>query len=212
MTTRTPDAIFAKIARRYDLLNRVLSFGREQAWRRTVVERLPEGRLLDLGSGTGAASPIFGERQVVALDPVSQMLALSPINRRVVALGETMPFESGTFDAVFSAYVFRNLDSVDVTLGEIARLLKPGGKAGVVDLGRPKNRFLAALHRAGSAVVLPVAGMAIGAREEYTYLHRSLDKLPPPEEMYADGPLRLDHLWRMGPFGFTYGVILSKPA
>ena len=173
---------------------------------------LPEGgRLLDLGSGTGAASPVFGDRQVVALDPVSQMLALSPIDHRVVALGETMPFDDGTFDAVFSAYVFRNLDSVDRTLREIARLLKPGGKAGVVDLGRPKNRLLAAVHRAGSAVVLPLAGMAIGARDEYTYLHRSLDKLPPPEEMYSDGPLRLDDLWRMGPFGFTYGVILSKP-
>jgi len=211
MNTRTPDSIFAKIARRYDLLNRVLSFGREQAWRRAVVDRLPDGRLLDLGSGTGAAAPVFGDRGVVALDPVPQMLALSPIDHRVVALGETMPFGGATFDSVFSAYVFRNLDSVEQTLMEIARLLKPGGLAGIVDLGRPRNRFLAALHRAGSAVVLPLAGLLIGARTEYTYLHRSLDKLPPPEVMYSSGPLQLVDVWRMGPFGFTYGAILSKP-
>jgi demethylmenaquinone methyltransferase/2-methoxy-6-polyprenyl-1,4-benzoquinol methylase len=212
MTTRTPDAIFAKIARRYDLLNKVLSFGREQAWRRTVMDRLPEGRLLDLGSGTGAANTVFGEREVIALDPVAEMLALSPISDRVAALGETLPFEEATFDAVFSAYVFRNLDSVEKTMSEITRVLRPGGMAGILDLGRPCNRILAALHRAGSAVVLPLAGLAVGAREEYSYLHRSLDTLPHPEQMYADTPMRLDDVLRMGPFGFAYGAILTKPS
>ena len=210
MTTRTPDVIFAKIARRYDLLNKVLSFGREQAWRRSVVEQLPEGRLLDLGSGTGAASEVFGTREVVALDPVSQMLSLSTIGQRVVALGESLPFSDGSFDSVFSAYVFRNLDSVDHTMGEIARVLRPGGLVGIVDLGRPRNGFLASLHRLGSGIVLPIAGMTVGARQEYTYLHRSLDKLAHPEVMYANGPMQLNKVWRMGPFGFAYGAVLSK--
>ena len=210
MTTRTPDAIFAKIARRYDLLNRVLSFGREQAWRKTVADRLPNGRLLDLGSGTGAAHDVFGDRDVVALDPVPQMLALSPIDERVVALGETLPFDDATFDSVFSAYVFRNLDSVEQTMGEIKRVLRPGGVAGIVDLGRPINGVLAAIHRTMSAVVLPLAGITVGAREEYTYLHRSLDKLPHPEAMYAGGEMRLDDVWRMGPLGFAYGALLTK--
>ena len=210
-TARAPDAIFAKIARRYDLLNRVLSLGREQAWRRSVVEHLSPGRLLDLGSGTGAANEIFGDREVIALDPVSQMLALSPIPARVVALGETLPFADESFDSVFSAYVFRNLDSVGHTLTEIVRVLRPGGIVGIVDLGRPHNAFLASLHRLGSAMVLPVAGLMVGARQEYTYLHRSLDKLPHPEEMFADGPLAADNVWRMGPFGFAYGAVLVKP-
>ena len=210
MTTRTPDAIFAKIARRYDVLNRVLSFGREQAWRRTVADRLPNGRLLDLGSGTGAAHDVFGDRDVVALDPVPQMLALSPIDERVVALGETLPFDDATFDSVFSAYVFRNLDSVEQTMGEIKRVLRPGGVAGIVDLGRPINSVLAAIHRTMSAVMLPLAGITVGAREEYTYLHRSLDKLPHPEVMYASGKMSLDDVWRMGPLGFVYGALLTK--
>ena len=81
MTDR-PREIFSRIAGRYDLLNKVLSFGKEQEWRRRGVVHLPEGRVLDLGSGTGAAAPVFGGRQVVAVDPVSQMLALSPISRR----------------------------------------------------------------------------------------------------------------------------------
>ena len=210
MTARQSDAIFAKIARRYDLLNAVLSLGQEQNWRRRAVDYLPHGQLLDLGSGTGAAAPVFGSRDVVALDPVPQMLMLSPIGARVVGCGEQLPFADESFDAVFSAYVFRNLDSVDQTLDEVARVLRPGGAAAIVDLTRPNRPASASIHRAGTAVVLPLAGRAVGAADEYRYLHESLDALPPPEEMYRNRRLRFERVWRMGPMGFVYGVILRK--
>jgi demethylmenaquinone methyltransferase/2-methoxy-6-polyprenyl-1,4-benzoquinol methylase len=210
MSVEDPDLIFAKIARRYDLLNAIISFGRAQAWRRAGVAELPEGRVLDLGSGTGAAAPVFGDREVVALDPVPEMLRLSPIPERVVGVGEHLPFDDGSFDGVFSAYVFRNLDSVDETLDEVARILRPGGRLVVVGLGRPRNSLLARLHRMGSAIVLPLVGALIGATEEYRYLHRSLDKLLPAEEMFAGRALRLDRVWRMGPLGFVYGAALTK--
>lgn len=205
------DEIFARIARRYDVLNRVLSFGREQAWRRSGVRYLPEGRVLDLGAGTGAAMSIFGERRVVAIDPVTEMLERNPANARAVAVGENLPFADGAFDGVFSAYVFRNLISIDETLMEVARVLRPGGAMVVVGLGRPRRSASAAVHRAGTSVVLPLVGALVGARDEYAYLHRSLDKLPPPEEMFAGGPLRLERVWRMGPLGFVYGAVLRKP-
>lgn len=205
------DRIFARIARRYDLLNTILSFGREQAWRRRGVSRLPEGTVLDLGSGTGAAAPVLVDRRVVALDPVRQMLALSPMRHRVVAVGEHLPFADGSFDGVFSAYVFRNVTSIPETLDEIARVLRPGGAAVIVDLGRPRSALAAALHRLGSAVFLPLAGLVAGAPRDYWYLHRSLDKLAPPEELYADGPLLLERVWRMGPLGFVYGAVLTRP-
>lgn len=206
-----PDQIFDKIARRYDLLNRVLSMGQEQAWRRRGAAYLPQGRVLDLGSGTGAAAPVLAGREVVALDPEPAMLELSPIPERVVGVGEDLPFEDESFDGVFSAYVFRNLTSVQKTLTEVHRVLRPGGVCVVIDMTRPINKNLAALHRLGTSVVLPVAGMSVKARDEYTYLHRSLDKLPAPEDMYADTPLQLDQVWRMGPLGFVYGAVLSKP-
>ncbi len=205
-----PDDIFAGIANRYDFLNRILALGRDQAWRRSVIRRLPPGRTLDLGAGTGAAEPLFGERRVVALDPVSRMLALNHSTARVAGVGESLPFADGAFDAVFSAFVFRNLDSVSETLAEIRRVLRPGGTFGVVDLGRPRRRLAAAVHRAGSAAVVPLAGHLVGAAAEYRYLHQSLDKLPPPEELYADAPLRLEELWRMGPLGFVYGAVFTK--
>ena len=174
-----------------------------------MVDKLPQGRILDLGAGTGAANDIFGDREVVALDPAPTMLGRNPTRNRVVGVGELLPFGDGTFDAVFSAYVVRNLDSIEATVAEIARVLKPGGKAGIVDLGRPEVGGQRALQRMGSAVVLPAVGAASGARAEYTYLHHSLDKLPQPRELYADRPLDLLDVWRMGPFGFVYGVILG---
>jgi len=202
--------VFSDIAGKYDRINRVLSLGQDQNWRKRVVADLPGGRLLDLGGGTGAANEAFGDRDVVALDPAPEMLTLNPTAHRVVAVGEALPFHDGAFDAVFSAYVFRNLDSVDTTLGEMARVLRSGGRAGIVGLGRPESNWQASLHRAGSAVTLRAVGLASGAYDEYTYLHHSLDKLPPPEELFADGPLNVVRVWRMGPLGFVYGAVLEK--
>lgn len=202
--------LFADIAAKYDRINRLLSLGQDQAWRQRVVQQLPSGRLLDLGAGTGAANPILDRFEVVALDPSPDMLARNHAVCRVVAAGEALPFAAGTFDAVFSAYVVRNLDSIDRTLGEVYRVLRPGGRLGIVDLGRPAQPFAARLHRAGSGVVLPLVGALAGARDEYLYLHRSLDKLPPPEELYAHTPLTIAELWRMGPLGFVHGLVLEK--
>lgn len=202
--------VFSDIAGRYDRLNAILSLGRDQAWRQSAVDRLPEGRLLDLGAGTGAANDIFGSRQVVALDPAPQMLALNDAAHRVVGVGEALPFSDQAFDAVFAAYVFRNLDSVATSLGEIHRVLRAGGRAGIVDLARPEGDVQRRLHRLGTSILLPLAGATIGARDEYTYLHRTLDKHPPPEKLFDSSPLRLVETWRMGPMGFAWGAILEK--
>ena len=202
--------VFKDIADRYDRLNSILSLGQDQKWRQTVVSRLPEGRLLDLGAGTGAANPIFAPRQIVALDPAVEMLEFNDAPARVVSVGESLPFLDETFDAVFSAYVFRNLDSVETTMEEIARVLKPGGMAGIVDLGRPAGKVASTIHRAGTSVVLPLAGMSIGAREEYVYLHHTLDKHAPPEELLADTPLTLVDTWRLGPMSFVWAAVLKK--
>ena len=202
--------VFSRIAHRYDRLNSVLSLGQDQKWRGRAAAHLPPGRVLDLGAGTGAAGPIFGDREVVALDPQAAMLVLNDERHRVVAAGERLPFGDGVFDGVFSAYVFRNLDSVPATLAEIGRVLRPGGVAAIVDLGRPPGAVRRRIHRAGTSVVLPLAGATIGARAEYTYLHRSLDKLPPPDVLFGDGPLDILSTWRMGPLGFVYGALLRK--
>ena len=205
------DPIFAKIARRYDRINRILSLGQERSWRATGVARLEPGVVLDLGCGTGDTD--FAGREVIGLDPVLEMIALSPVPSRVVAVGERIPLAEETVDGVFSAFVFRNLTSVDATLGEIERVLRPGAAAVVVDLSRPTSPILRWIHRLGTAVVLPLVGLLFaGAPGEYWYLHKTLDALPAPEILYTDRSLQLEDVWRSGMFGFVYGVVLRKPA
>jgi demethylmenaquinone methyltransferase/2-methoxy-6-polyprenyl-1,4-benzoquinol methylase len=203
--------VFGRIARRYDRVNRILSFGRDDDWRRRAIAYLPDGLVVDLGAGTGAANPDLGARSIVAVDPAPEMLRLNDAPSRIVAKGERLPFGDDSIDGVFSAYVFRNLDSIATTLDEIVRVLRPGGVAAIVDLGRPETRWKRALHRAGSAVVVPLVGVLVGGFSEYRYLHHSLDSLPQPQEIYATGPLEVERIWRMGPLGFVYGVVLRKP-
>lgn len=203
------DPIFARIAKRYDRINRILSFGQERRWRAVGLDTLAPGTVLDLGSGTGDTD--FGNRTVIGLDPVMEMLALSPVAARVVAVGEQLPLADESVDGVFSGFVFRNLTSVDETLAEIERVLRPGTAAVIVDLGRPTNPILRWLHRIGTAIVLPLVGLIFArAPGEYWYLHKSLDSLPQPEDLYADRALAVESVWRSGLFGFVYGVRLRK--
>jgi demethylmenaquinone methyltransferase / 2-methoxy-6-polyprenyl-1,4-benzoquinol methylase len=203
------DPIFARIAARYDRINRILSLGQERKWRARGMQMLSEGAVLDLGCGTGDTD--FGARRVVGLDPVVEMLALSDVEERVVGVGERLPFTAGAFDGVFSGFVFRNLTSIDDTLAEVDRVLRPGSAAVIVDLARPRNPVLRLMHRVGTAVLLPLVGLLFaGAPREYWYLHRSLDSLPAPEVLFAGRSLVVEEVWRMGIFGFVYGARLRK--
>lgn len=202
--------VFSDIADRYDRVNRILSLGRDRKWRRRAIEFLPHGRVLDLGAGTGAANADLGSRTVIAADPSLPMLMRNTSPARMGALGEQLPLADGVLDGVFSAFVFRNLTSVSDTLAEIHRVLRPGGRAVVVGLARPIGTVKRRLHRMGSAVFVPLVGRLAGASSEYRYLNASLDKLPPPEVLFSEGPLAVERTWRMGPLGFVYGVVLRR--
>lgn len=209
MTEPGPD-VFSDIAGRYDRVNRILSLGRDRSWRRRALEYLPQGRVLDLGAGTGAANVDMGTRTVIAADPSLPMLVLNGTPNRLAAYGEKLPLADQVLDGVFSAFVFRNLTSVGDTLAEIHRVLRPGGRAVIVGLTRPIGNAKRRLHQVGSAVFVPIVGRLAGASSEYRYLNASLDKLAPPELLFVDGPLEVERTWRMGPLGFVYGAVLKK--
>ena len=208
--TESGSDVFSDIADRYDRVNRILSLGRDRAWRRRALEFLPEGLVLDLGAGTGAANVDMGSRTVIAADPSLPMLVKNGSPARVAACGERLPLANEVLDGVFSAFVFRNLTSVSDTLAEIHRVLRPGGRAVIVGLTRPIGNVKRRLHQIGSAVFVPLVGRVAGAPSEYRYLNSSLDKLPPPEMLFVGGPLAVEKTWRMGPLGFVYGAVLNK--
>lgn len=196
--------MFTSIAPRYDLLNHVLSFNIDRLWWRRTARTFrhilshPEARVLDLCCGTGDMTFALRRQaaqsanRIVGADFSHAMLeravAKSPSgNRRapdwIEADALHLPFASGSFDLVTSAFGFRNLADYDAGLGEIFRVLRPDGECGILDFGEPRG-VLGSLYRIYFKQVLPRVGTLIsGVRGPYAYLPASVEKFPAPEEM-----------------------------
>jgi len=178
-------AMFDTIAPRYDLMNRLMTFGLDQAWRRGAVASLalPEDALvLDLACGTGDLSRLALRRgyRVVGADLSAGMLAANGASTPLVeADGSRLPFGDGAFDGLVCGYALRNFTDLAATLSECARVLRAGGRLAVLEVDAPTSR----LWRAGYDVwfnrAVPALGGAISDREAYHYLPRSVAYLPP---------------------------------
>jgi demethylmenaquinone methyltransferase/2-methoxy-6-polyprenyl-1,4-benzoquinol methylase len=178
-------AMFDTIAPRYDLMNRIMTFGLDQAWRRGAVASLalPEDALvLDLACGTGDLSRLALRRgyRVVGADLSAGMLAANGASTPLVeADGSRLPFVDGAFDGLVCGYALRNFTDLAATLSECARVLRAGGRLAVLEVDAPTSR----LWRAGYDVwfnrAVPALGGALSDKEAYHYLPRSVAYLPP---------------------------------
>jgi demethylmenaquinone methyltransferase/2-methoxy-6-polyprenyl-1,4-benzoquinol methylase len=186
-------ALFDRIARRYDTCNGLLSLGTHRLLRRRLARQVLALRprvVLDLGSGTGdmAAELRRGGALVVCLDPSLNMLRLARakgMSPLVAGVGEKIPLADSSVDAVASAFVLRNVEDLGKVFRESARVLRPGGLAAFLDLGRPEG---AADRMARLLWLYPAAfllGRIAGLGKEYAYLPRSLSHLPPADDVTA---------------------------
>jgi len=190
--------MFDRIADRYDLLNRIISLGVDQRWRRRTVEALALGAapsVLDLATGTGDLAFRIAARhadaRVIGLDPSSRMLAVAAQKARVLGVvarvsferGEAgaLPFAAATFDAVTIAFGIRNVADRPRALGEMARVTKQGGRIAVLELSEPRG-LLGPLARFHVHRVVPTLGALLSGQREYGYLARSIARFPPPKE------------------------------
>jgi demethylmenaquinone methyltransferase/2-methoxy-6-polyprenyl-1,4-benzoquinol methylase len=190
-------AMFDRIARRYDLLNTVLSFGTDASWRRRAAMAAgppPDGRALDVacGSGklTGELRRLAADGLVVGLDFSGRMLQVAaaevPGPRYVRGDGLSLPFADGTFDAVTVAFGLRNFADPERGLCEMRRVLRPGGRAVVLEFVRPRRGPVGAAYRAYLVHVLPrVGGWVSGDAGAYRYLSSTVDDYRTPEELLA---------------------------
>lgn len=186
-------SMFAGISGRYDLMNSVITLGMHQAWRRKAVSLsgVKSGdNVLDCASGTGdfalAFADVVGKSgHVAATDFCREMLDYLPDKIRgdrhsiSIELADAMALQyaSGTYDVVSIAYGIRNVDDPRVALGEMIRVLKPGGRLVVIETGQPTGimKILYALFRP----VIPLAGRIIaGNSEAYSYLPRTALAFP----------------------------------
>jgi demethylmenaquinone methyltransferase/2-methoxy-6-polyprenyl-1,4-benzoquinol methylase len=188
--------MFERIAPRYDLLNRLMTLGRDQAWRRETIRRLqlpPEGRLLDLGTGTGdlalEARRRTPQSRIAAADFSPSMLRLARRRRGAPQVGWLvadalhLPFASGSFHAVVSGFLVRNLSDLDPSLSEMRRVLRPAGRLACLDTTPPTPGPLRPLVEFHLRLVIPALGRLIaGDAEAYNYLPGSTSRfLPAPE-------------------------------
>ena len=189
-------AMFARIAARYDLVNAILSGGLDYYWRRKaarLVAGWQPGNLLDLATGSGVLAGTLAracpETEIVGADFSLPMLqrarASGRVARLVAADAMQLPFASGVFDAVTVAFGLRNMASYGDALREMRRVLRPGGHVLILDFSVPggwwRNLYRVYLHRC-----LPtVAGIFCGERAAYRYLGESIERFPRGEHMRA---------------------------
>lgn len=211
--------MFGRVAPRYDLLNHLLSLQIDRYWRRVAVERVrpivarPGARLLDLCCGTGdlmAALERVHGRPVFGVDFCRPMLAIAASKlgaRARLAEGDALalPFPDASFDLVTVAFGLRNLANYRHGLGEMRRLLRPGGVLAVLEFSQPPGAIFGPLYRFYFRRVLPRLGGAIsGAGPAYRYLQQSVEKFPSPEEL--SGLLRGGGFARVRHWLLTGGV------
>lgn len=193
--------MFDRIAHRYDLLNRLLSFGQDVVWRRKVAGFLPEFpqlKVLDLATGTGdllislyqkdprISSGIGIDLSEKMLEVGREKLKAYPENppltlRRGDAVD--IPFPAGSFHAVTIAFGIRNVLDVEESLREMRRVLVPGGRALILEFSLPKNVFIKGSYLFYFRKILPmVGGLISGDADAYRYLNRTVESFPFGEE------------------------------
>jgi demethylmenaquinone methyltransferase/2-methoxy-6-polyprenyl-1,4-benzoquinol methylase len=177
-------AMFDTIAPRYDLMNRLMTLGLDQTWRRGTVAALglPEDSLvLDLACGTGDLSRLGLRRgyRVVGADLSAGMLAANGAETPLVeADGGRLPFVDGAFDGVVCGYALRNFTDLVATLAEVARVLRAGGRLAVLEVDAPTSRLWRAGYDVWFTKAVPALGGTLSNREAYRYLPRSVAYLP----------------------------------
>ncbi len=189
--------MFDTIAPRYDLMNRLMTGGRDVAWRRMVIQaaRLPRGgRLLDIATGTGdialEALRQDGDLRAIGADFAVEMMQRGRGKpgadrlRWAAADGLALPFPAETFDAVTSGFMLRNVIDVPRSLSEQFRVVRPGGRMVCLEISKPPRNLFLPFYRFYFHRIVPLVGQLVsGNKSAYTYLPQSADEFLFPDEL-----------------------------
>lgn len=177
-------SMFDAIAPRYDLVNRLMTFGLDQSWRRDTIAALalpPGSLLLDIACGTGDLSRLARRRsyRVVGADLSLGMLVANRSGTPLLQADcSRLPFADGTFDGLVCGYALRNFTDLAAALAEMARVLRPGGRLAVLEVDAPTSSLLRSGYDVWFKRVVPLIGGALSDRDAYDYLPRSVAYLP----------------------------------
>jgi demethylmenaquinone methyltransferase/2-methoxy-6-polyprenyl-1,4-benzoquinol methylase len=182
--------MFDRIAPVYDAMNRTMTVGLDRHWRRITAEAVvrPGDTVLDACCGTGdlAIADARAGGRVTGLDFSEQMLERA--RRKAPELewiaGDllALPFEDASFDAVTVGFGVRNVDDLERALRELRRVLRTGGRLGILEITRPRG-LLSPFYRLWFDAVIPLLGKLVPGGSAYTYLPASVRRFPGPEEL-----------------------------
>jgi demethylmenaquinone methyltransferase / 2-methoxy-6-polyprenyl-1,4-benzoquinol methylase len=190
-------AMFDRIASFYDVMNSVMTAGLHHRWRARAADLAalaPGGRALDVATGTGDLAVELARRvepdgEVVGSDFSEEMLALA--RRKAPALrfewgnALELPYETGTFDAATVGFGARNFSDLERGLGEMARVVRPGGRVVVLEITTPQRPPLSTFFRLWFDRIVPILGRLTGESVAYSYLPSSVRRFPAPEGLAA---------------------------
>jgi demethylmenaquinone methyltransferase/2-methoxy-6-polyprenyl-1,4-benzoquinol methylase len=188
------EAMFDRIAPRYDLMNRVMTFGVDRGWRRRAIASAglrPGDRVLDLACGSGdlAAEARAAGARVIGLDFSAGMLRAARARQVGCALVRAdalaLPLPDASVDAVVSGFALRNFVDLAAALAESARVLRPGGRLALLEVDRPASRILRLGHTLYFRRVVPLLGALLAERDAYAYLPESTAYLPDASALTA---------------------------
>jgi len=202
-------------------VNRVISLGIDQSWRRKTVRALnlaPAHRVLDLATGTADLAIQVARTEpllsVVGLDPSGKMLDVGRLKVERAALTErvelvqgdaqALPFADNSFDSVCIAFGIRNVPDRGKALREMARVTRAGGRVAILELSEPRSGLLGALARFHIHAVVPYVGALLSGVKEYQYLQRSIAAFPPADEFTT--LMQSSNLNVIGVHPLTFGV------
>jgi demethylmenaquinone methyltransferase/2-methoxy-6-polyprenyl-1,4-benzoquinol methylase len=187
--TRQVREMFDSIASRYELVNKLMTFGLDARWRRRAVHdlRLPENSvILDVAAGTGDFTRELGRQghRGVATDLSYGMLrAGREMPERVQADASSLPFRSAAFDGITCGYALRNFTDLAATFDEMARVTRPGGRLSLLEVAEPRSGLWKAGFRFWFRKAVPFIGSLLSDRAAYHYLPQSTAYLPSPSEI-----------------------------
>lgn len=196
--------VFTSVAGKYDLMNDLMSAGVHRLWKRFAVELSgvrPGQKVLDLAAGTGdiamRLSHLVGKDGVVVLADINDAM-LNAGRDRLLEQGivgnvdyaqvnaECLPFSENSFDCVTIAFGLRNVTDKQAALGEMQRVLKPGGRALILEFSKPRLPWLAPLYDAYSFTLLPLMGKLVANdADSYRYLAESIRRHPDQDSLKA---------------------------
>ena len=181
--------MFDGIARRYDLVNRIMTFGLDVRWRRRATRALglPAGSLvLDLACGTGdfCRELARGGMRAIGFDFSFGMLTAARTNAPLAQADIlSLPVGDGSADGITCGFALRNVVDLKALFSEMARVVQSGGRIALLEVAEPRSRILRWGHSIYFNKIVPFIGGVLSNREAYSYLPASVAYLPPPDQL-----------------------------